>query len=97
MKRAGGHRSDANQEAIVERLRRIGVQVAIVGKPLDLVVCPTSGPLKNVSWFMEVKNRDGKDKITKDQAKFMAEWPGHIDIVYTPDEAVAAVLGEAMA
>lgn len=87
---------DENQGAIVDRLRQIGVQVEIIGKPLDLLVCPSCGPLKGHAWVMEVKNRDGRDQITKDQAEFIARWPGRIDIVYSADEAVAAVLGEAM-
>lgn len=91
------HRSDVNQDAIVGRLRQIGVEVEVIGRPLDLLVSPKLGPHKGETWVIEVKNRDGKDKITKDQAAFIARWPGRIDIVYSADEAVAAVLGNAMA
>jgi hypothetical protein len=95
MRRAA--RTDDNQQAIVERLRQIGVQVEVIGKPMDLLVCPTCGPSKGQTWVMEIKNRNGKDTITKDQARFLERWPGRVDIVYSADEAVAAVLGEAMA
>lgn len=80
---------DANQEAIVERLRECSVKVWVLGKPLDLLVC-----CRGVTSLVEVKNPDGKDEFTPDQVRFIEEWPGTIHIVRTPEEAVRAVLGD---
>src|SRR6188768_1866924 len=80
---------DANQSAIVDALRRIGVQVEPIGKPVDLLVCH-----RGVTSLMEVKNPDGKDTLTKDQVEFMARWPGAVFVVRSVDDAMRAVLGE---
>lgn len=80
---------DANQQAIVERLRECSVKVWILGRPLDLLVC-----CRGITSLVEIKNPDGKDEFTKEQVEFIAEWPGTIHVVRSPDEAVRAVLGE---
>lgn len=83
---------DANQALIVKALERAGVSVEIIGKPLDLLCCA-----KGRTFLMEIKNLDGRDRLTNDQIKFIAEWPGEIHIVHTAEEAVAAAVGpEAM-
>jgi hypothetical protein len=80
---------DDNQGDIVKALRSIGAAVKHIKKPLDLLV-----------WFrgryvlMEVKNKDGKDQLTREQVEFIATWPGEIRVVYTPEEAVAAMIGD---
>jgi hypothetical protein len=82
---------DANQQAVVDRLRAIGVHVESVGKPVDLL-CSHRGV-----WFVvEVKNAEGKNALTKDQVEFIGRSQGPVHIVRTPDEAVAAVLGKAV-
>ena len=79
---------DDNQAAIVEALRSVGVQVEVIGKPLDLLlVC------RGETLLLEVKNPDGLDRITKEQAEFMARWPGRIELARSPGEAVRLVLG----
>lgn len=83
---------DATQDAIVKALRAIGIAVEIIGKPVDLLACTQSG----VVHLLEVKNRDGKNQITREQAEFMARWPGTVSIVYNPEDAIRAVLGEAV-
>lgn len=80
---------DKNQSAIVEALRRIGVTVEIIGKPLDLLVC-----CRGETMLLEVKNPEGLDRFTKEQAEFLARWPGRTHIVRSEEEAVRAVLGE---
>ena len=80
---------DDTQPEIVKALRKIGAAVEYIKKPLDLLVC-----FRGVTALMEVKNRDGKDELTKDQIEFIARWPGKIHIVYTPQEAVRALVGE---
>lgn len=83
-------RVDANQSAIVDRLRECSVSVYIIGKPVDLLCCH---PLTKALSLLEVKNPDGSDRITKEQAEFMSTWPSPVHIVRSPDEAVRAVLG----
>jgi hypothetical protein len=83
---------DANQSDIVDALRKIGVSVEILGKPLDLLICH-----RGETSLMEVKNPEGKDEYTKDQVEFIARWPGKIHVVRSVREALTAVLGEAMA
>jgi hypothetical protein len=84
-------RVDDNQTGIVDALRAVGVSVEIIGKPVDLLLCHRGETL-----LMEVKNPDGKDRLTKDQVEFIARWPGKVHIVHSIDEALRAVLGEAM-
>ena len=80
---------DATQDAIVKALRACGVAVEVIGKPVDLLVCH-----RGETSLVEVKNRDGKDRLTADQVSFIGRWPGIVHIVHTPDEALRAVLGE---
>ena len=84
---------DSNQQAIVDALRRVGVQVEVIGKPLDLLIC-----CRGETALLEVKNPDGGDRLTRDQVEFIARWPGKIHIARSVDEALRLVLGaEAMA
>lgn len=87
MRRAA--KQDANQPDIIDRLRRCGVSVEVIGKPVDLLICH-----QGRTELMEVKNPDGKDAITKEQAEFLERWPGVVHVVRSPDEAVRAVLGD---
>ena len=84
---------DSNQAEIVAALKRIGVAVEIIGKPVDLLICHLGETA-----LMEIKNPDGRDQLTKDQVEFIARWPGRVHITHSAEEAVRLVLGsEAMA
>ena len=87
MRRAA--RVDDNESVIVDALRKAGVSVEQIKKPVDLLICH----LGETS-LMEVKNPDGKDRLTKDQIDFIARWPGKIHVVRTVQEAFIAVLGK---
>lgn len=87
MRRAAN--TDKNQTAIVEALRRLGVSVEIIRKPVDLLVWH-----RGEYSLMEVKNPDGFDRFTKEQAEFLSRWPGTVHIVRSEEEAIRAVLGE---
>lgn len=87
MRRAA--KNDTNQPDIIKALRRVGVSVEFIGKPVDLLVHH-----RGVTALMEVKNPDGRDQLTKDQVEFIARWPGQIHIVRSVEEAVTAVLGK---
>lgn len=80
---------DANQAEIVKALKFAGVQVEVIGKPVDLMVC-----CRGETSLVEVKNPDGKDQLTKDQVEFIGRWPGKVHIVRSAAEALRAVLGE---
>lgn len=83
---------DGNQTEIVKRLREVGVQVEVLEKPLDLLLAIRH---KDGSWetaLMECKTEDGR--FTGAQVRFMERWPGRIEVVRSPEEAVRAVLGE---
>lgn len=92
MRRAA--RVDGNQTDIVAALRRIGVSVEVLGKPLDLMICH-----RGETSLMECKDprpssEGGAHGLTKDQIEFIARWPGKIHIVHSVDEAMLSVLGE---
>ena len=80
---------DDNQPSIIRALKACGIAVEIIGKPLDLLVYNTH---TKQTFLVECKALDGR--YTKDQVEFMARWPGPIVVARTPEEAVAAVLGE---
>ena len=91
MRRAA--RVDENQQAIVDALKRVGVSVEIIGKPVDLLIC-----CRGETALLEVKNPDGGDRLTKDQVEFISRWPGKVHIAHSVEEALRLVLGpEAMA
>jgi RecB family endonuclease NucS len=78
---------DANQGEVVEALRRCGVQVEIIGFPVDLLCCDQRGKVH----LVEVKTGEGR--LTKQQVEFIARWPGQVHIVRGAKEAVETVLG----
>ena len=80
-------RTDANQIEVVKALRKIGAAVYVIGLPVDLLVWH-----RGVLHLVEVKVEGGT--YTKQQEKFLAEWPGEVHTVRTPSEAVAAVVGK---
>lgn len=87
MRRAA--RTDNNQAAIIDALKKVGVSVEIIGRPLDLLVC-----CRGETSLMEIKNPDRSEQWTKDQVEFIARWPGKIHIARSAEDAVRAVLGE---
>lgn len=80
---------DANQSMVMKALRAIGAAVEVIGEPVDLLVC-----FRGEVSLMEVKNKEGRNQLTKQQAEFIARWPGRVHIIRSPQEAVAAVIGE---
>jgi hypothetical protein len=79
---------DSTQQGIVEALRRVGVHVEVIGKPVDLLASHRG------TWHvLEVKNEEGKNRLTADQVRFIERSQGPIHVVRTPEEAIRAVLG----
>jgi hypothetical protein len=77
---------DANQKEIVAALRKIGATVEIIGKPLDLLVC-----YQGETSLVEIKNKDGFNRLTPAQKDFLARWPGTVHIVRNVAEAIGSV------
>ena len=91
MTRAGGFpmrkRSDLNQQAVIDALRKNGVGVvclSTLGNVPDLLCGLPDG--RNV--LLEVKNRAGHKGLTPAEEKFMATWQGECHVVYTPEQAL---------
>ena len=82
-------RTDPLMTEIMKALRAIGCSVYYCKLPLDLLVCHRKETL-----LVEVKTDTGR--LTQVQQDFLESWPGRVEIVRSPSEAVAAVLGEAM-
>ena len=86
-------RVDDSQKPIVDALRAAGIAVYVIGLPLDLL-CAVRLPEGWKTLLLEVKDADGR--FTKTQAEFMAEWPGEIHVVRSPEEALRACFGDSM-
>jgi hypothetical protein len=86
MRRAA--KPDANQHALVEALKKIGAKCFYIKEPVDLLV-----GYRGRNLLLEVKNREGKNRITKAQAEFLATWPGDVQVVWSVEEAISAVVG----
>jgi hypothetical protein len=87
---------DANQQEIVEALRKIGCLVWYIRQPFDLLV------RANHQWYvLEVKNLKGKKTHTTDQQnnlKLLAAHEGSQDAIYTVysiDDAIKVINGRA--
>lgn len=76
-------KTDANQAEIVRELRARGVEVEIVGKPVDLLI------FKKLYAFIEIKVSGSKACYTRPQLLFMARTRGPVAICKT---AAAALL-----
>lgn len=85
MRRAA--KTDANQQAIIDRLRDIGAKVKYIKEPVDLLV-----GYRNKNVLIECKVDGGR--LTKAQVEFIAEWPGPVHIVRDPDEAAEIIVEE---
>ena len=87
-------RTDANQQEIINELRKIGCSVfdaSQFGNGFTDLVVGRAG----VNWLMEVKDGSkppSTQALTKDQKKFHDEWRGQKAVVRSPDEAIAIVL-----
>ena len=93
MRRAA--RTDDNQHELVEALKKIGAKCYFIGKPVDLLV-----GFRGRNLLLEVKRPDKRGQVsafTKEQRDFISTWPGEVEIVYTIQEAVSAVVGKVVA
>lgn len=66
------HRADLNQAEIVAELRQIpGLTVEIMGRPVDLLI-----GYRGRTYLVDVKNREGRDRLTPAQKEFIDGWTG---------------------
>lgn len=79
---------DANQRQIVRALRQIGASVYEIKEPVDLLV-----GFRKRSIALEVKNVDGRNRLTKQQQEFFATYAGEAYIVQDVQQALKAVMG----
>lgn len=84
------HRTDANQKAITASLKANGCKVldlsGVGGGCPDILALLPDGTLK----LIEVKNPDGRDRLTDCQKEFIENgWP--VTILRYPDQAEASV------
>ena len=86
MRRAA--KADANQRQIVAALRQIGADVYDIKKPVDLAV-----GFRGRTVLLEVKNVDGRNRLTKAQEEFFQTYRGEAYIVQDVSQALKAVMG----
>lgn len=79
------HNTDANQPEIIDALKEIGCVCYEMERPVDLLVEDT----ETKSWFvLEVKNPDGKNRLSDDQKKFLKRTTAPAGVARSGDEAV---------
>lgn len=83
-------RTDNNQHEVVEALKKVGAKCYYIKEPVDLLV-----GYRGRNFLLEVK-RPGKT-CTEAQKAFIATWPGDVQVVYSVEEAVSAVVGKVVA
>ena len=78
-------RIDNNQQQIVKALRKVpGVSVATNHD--DILV-----GVRGYTYWFELKNRDGRNRIQPAQQKLMNEWTGHYQVVRSIDDILHAI------
>ena len=88
MRRAA--RVDENQRDVVAALRKIGAFVSYL--PVGFGVPDLLVGYKGQTFLMEVKNKDGRNRMTQGQIEFHNRWiGGALFIVRTPEAAIKAV------
>lgn len=78
-------RVDENQKDIVEALRKIGCDVLVLGRPVDLLV-----GWRAHNYLLECKS--GRSYTgTLEQREWIKNWKGQVRVVQSPQEAVEVV------
>ena len=83
---AKSHATDLNQPEIIEALEKIGCKCHEIERPVDLLI-----EFRGLWILMEVKNKTGKNKLTKEQDRFFSKVKAPAFIVRDIEEACAAV------
>lgn len=91
MRRAA--KRDGNHNAIVQALEQIGCTVldlSRLGGDAPDILCGYRGE----SWLLEIKNPEGRNRLSEGQQEFLATWRGKAAVVRSVYEAVGIVTGE---
>jgi len=82
-------RTDTNQRDIVAALRQAGIEVYVIGRPVDLLVYCRG------RWLpVEVKDADMRgraNEFTPPQRRFLAATRGPVGIVYDAEGAIETI------
>ena len=82
-------RIDRNQPDIIKDLRKVGADVFIIRKPVDIMV-----GFRGRTYIFEIKDPE-KDKthrqLTRDQKTFFEMWRGQVDKIETSAEAIKII------
>ena len=84
------HKTDDNQQEIIDALRAIGASVqdlSAVGKGCADILVGQWG--KN--YLLEIKNPDTKGKLSTNQKVWHKNWHGQVAVVRTVEEAFRAI------
>ena len=89
-------RKDANQQEIVDVLRKWGVSVELihmVGNGLPDILAGHRG----INYLFEVKDgtrAPSERRLTGDEAAFHARWSGQVAVVESPQQALDVIFGK---
>ena len=76
--------NDRNEPEIVAAFRKMGASVAIIGRPVDLVI-----GYFGITRLVEVKNPETRGKLNPEQKDFIDGWRGGVvPVVESVEDAV---------
>ena len=84
------HKTDDNQQEIIDALRAIGASVqdlSKVGGGCPDLACGFRGQV----FMLEIKNPETKGKLNTMQKVWHKNWNGHVAVVRTVDEALKVI------
>ena len=84
------HKTDDNQQEIIDALRAIGASVqdlSKVGGGCPDLACGFRGQV----FMLEIKNPDTKGKLSTNQKVWHKNWHGQVAVVRTVEEAFRAI------
>lgn len=82
-------RTDANQQDIIDDLRKVGADVYVIKRPVDILV-----GYRNRCWVFEIKDpKQTKQnrQLTKFQETFFRNWRGQVDKIETSEQAIKII------
>jgi len=88
-----GAATDANQQEIIDALKKIGCSVVVIGTPVDLLVGYRKGRFA-LNFLFEVKDPNkppSQRRKTPAQDRFFTHWKGQVRIVEMAEDAIHTV------
>ena len=82
-------RTDANQQDIIDDLRKVGADVYVIKRPVDILV-----GYRNRCWIFEIKDPEQTKQnrqLTKFQQVFFDTWRGQVDKIETSEQAIKII------